>query len=202
MKKIFLEKVMKSIKNKYPNYDNDKLEVIAYGLESLYIMITKMIVISLIALLTDVFKEMLLIMILYNIIRTTAFGMHAKESWQCYIISITLFIGGALLFKYVDVSFYVKASIGAISYIFLVIYAPADTYKRPLVNAKKRQIYKMITAITSSIYLILIIIFRDSNISTAISMGLLDAMLMIHPLTYRVFHLPYNNYKTYNETYS
>lgn len=202
MKKIFLEKVMKSIKNKYPDYDDDKLEVIAYGLESLYIMITKMIVISLIALLLDVFKEMLLIMVLYNVIRTTAFGMHAKESWQCYIISITLFIGGALLFKYVDVSFYIKASIGAISYIFLAIYAPADTYKRPLVNAKKRQIYKMITIITSSIYLILIIIFRDSNISTAISMGLLDAMLMIHPLTYRVFHLPYNNYKTYNEIYS
>lgn len=193
---------MKSIKNKYPDYDDDKLEVIAYGLESLYIMITKMIVISLIALLLDVFKEMLLIMVLYNVIRTTAFGMHAKESWQCYIISITLFIGGALLFKYVDVSFYIKASIGAISYIFLAIYAPADTYKRPLVNAKKRQIYKMITIITSSIYLILIIIFRDSNISTAISMGLLDAMLMIHPLTYRVFHLPYNNYKTYNEIYS
>lgn len=202
MKKIFLEKVMKSIKNKYPDYDDDKLEVIAYGLESLYIMITKMIVISLIALLLDVFKEMLLIMVLYNVIRTTAFGMHAKESWQCYIISITLFIGGALLFKYVDISFYIKASIGAISYIFLAIYAPADTYKRPLVNAKKRQIYKMITIITSSIYLILIIIFRDSNISTAISMGLLDAMLMIHPLTYRVFHLPYNNYKTYNEIYS
>lgn len=202
MKKIFLEKVMKSIKNKYPDYDDDKLEVIAYGLESLYIMITKMIVISLIALLLDVFKEMLLIMVLYNVIRTTAFGMHAKESWQCYIISITLFIGGALLFKYVDVSFYIKASIGAISYIFLAIYAPADTYKRPLVNAKKRQIYKMITIITSSIYLILIIIFRDSNISTAISMGLLDAMLMIHPLTYRVFHLPYNNYKTYDEKYS
>lgn len=202
MKKIFLEKTMKSIRNKYPDYDDDKLEVIAYGLESLYIMITKMLVISLIALLVDVFKEMILIMILYNVIRTTAFGMHAKESWQCYIISITLFIGGALLFKYVDVSFYAKASIGAISYIFLVIYAPADTYKRPLVNARKRKIYKMITIITSSIYLILIIIFKDSNFSTAISMGLLDAMLMIHPLTYRVFHLPYNNYKTYNEIYS
>lgn len=201
MKKILLEKTMKSIKNKYPSYDDDKLEVIAYGLESLYIMITKTIVISLIALLTDVFKEMLLIMVLYNVIRTTAFGMHAKESWQCYVISITLFIGGALLFKYVDVSFYVKAVIGAISYIFLVIYAPADTYKRPLVNAKKRKIYKIITIITSSIYLILIIIFRDSNFSTAISMGLLDAMLMIHPLTYRMFHLPYNNYKTYNEIY-
>ena len=202
MREKFLKSTMKSIANKYPDYDKDRLEIIEYGLESLYIMITKTIVISLIALLLNVFKEMLIIMILYNIIRTTAFGMHAKESWQCYIISITLFIGGALLFKYVNVSFYVNSLIGATSYIFLVIYAPADTYKRPLVNTKKRKIYKIITVINSSIFLILIIVFKDSNISTALSLGLLDSMLMIHPLTYRMFHLPYNNYKTYNESYS
>ena len=202
MREKFLKSTMKSIANKYPDYDKDRLEIIEYGLESLYIMITKTIVISLIALLLNVFKEMLIIMILYNIIRTTAFGMHAKESWQCYIISITLFIGGALLFKYINVSFYANALIGAVSYIFLVIYAPADTYKRPLVNAKKRKIYKIITAINSSIFLILIIVFKNSNISTALSLGLLDSMLMIHPLTYRMFHLPYNNYKTYNESYS
>ena len=202
MRKKFLENTIKSIKIKYPNYDDDRLEIIEYGLESLYIMITKTIVISLIALLLKVFKEMIIIMILYNVIRTTAFGMHAKESWQCYIISITLFIGGALLFKYVNISFYVKAFIGAISYIFIVIYAPADTYKRPLVNVKKRKIYKIITVINSSIFLIMIIVLKDSNISTALSLGLLDSMLMIHPLTYRMFHLPYNNYKTYNESYS
>lgn len=193
---------MRTIKNKYPNYDSDKLEVIEYGLESLYIMITKTLVISLIALLLGVFKEMLIITILYNIIRTTAFGMHAKESWQCYIISITLFVGGALLFKYVNLGFYANAFIGAISYIFLLIYAPADTYKRPLVNARKRKIYKIITAINSSIFLILIIILRNNNISTALCLGLLDSMLMIHPLTYRMFHLPYNNYKSYKESYS
>lgn len=48
----------------------------------------------------------------------------------------------------------------AISYIFLVIYAPADTYKRPLVNAKKRKIYKIITVISSSIFLILIVVLE------------------------------------------
>ena len=202
MREKFLKSTMKSIANKYPDYDKDRLEIIEYGLESLYIMITKTIVISLIALLLNVFKEMLIIMILYNIIRTTAFGMHAKESWQCYIISITFFIGGALLFKYINVSFYANALIGAASYIFLVIYAPADTYKRPLVNTKKRKIYKIITVISSSIFLILIVVLRDSNVSTALSLGLLDSMLMIHPLTYRMFHLPYNNYKTYNESYS
>ena len=72
----------------------------------------------------------------------------------------------------------------------------------PLVNVKKRKIYKIITVINSSIFLIMIIVLKDSNISTALSLGLLDSMLMIHPLTYRMFHLPYNNYKTYNESYS
>lgn len=193
---------MSIIKKKYPDYNEEKLEVIEYGLETLYIMVSKTIVISLIALFLGVFKEMLIITIFYNIIRTTAFGMHAKESWQCYIISITLFIGGALLYKYVNVNFYIKAVVSAVAYIFLVIYAPADTYKRPLINTKKRKIYKIITVISSSVYLILIIVLRDKTISTALCMGLWDSMLMIHPLTYRMFHLPYNNYKTYNESFS
>ena len=57
---------MNCIKKKYPNYDDEKLEVIEYGLESLYIMVTKTIVISLIALVLNVFKEMLIIMILIS----------------------------------------------------------------------------------------------------------------------------------------
>ena len=122
MRKKFLKSTMSIIKKKYPDYNEEKLEVIEYGLETLYIMVSKTIVISLIALFLGVFKEMLIITIFYNIIRTTAFGMHAKESWQCYIISITLFIGGALLYKYVNVNFYIKAVVSAVAYIFLVIY--------------------------------------------------------------------------------
>ena len=70
MRKKFLKNTMNCIKKKYPNYDDEKLEVIEYGLESLYIMVTKTIVISLIALVLNVFKEMLIIMILYNIYYT------------------------------------------------------------------------------------------------------------------------------------
>lgn len=202
MKKKFLEMCMNSIKKKYPSYDEEKLEVILYGLESLYINITKITVIFALSLLLGVFKEMLLILIFFNIIRTTAFGMHAKKSIHCYIISITLFVCGALICKYVDINIYVKLVLGTISLIFLTIYAPADTYKRPLVNARKRKIYKIITIINSIIYLILIYILKDNYVSNMICLGLWNAMLMIHPLTYRMFQLPYNNYKSYNASYS
>ncbi len=193
---------MNGIRKKYPEYDEEKLEVIAYGLEALYITITKTIVIFGFAFILGIFKETLLIMIFYNIIRTTAFGMHAKKSWHCYVISGTLFIGMALLCKYVDINFYVKLIIYIISVITIFIYAPADTYKRPLLNAKKRKIYKIITMFNSLIYLILMIIFKDNIISNYLIMGLLDASLMIHPLTYRMFQLPYNNYKKYNASYN
>jgi len=200
MKKKFLDGSINRIRKKYPEYDEEKLEVIAYGLEALYITITKSIVIFGAAFILGVLKETLFILLFYNVIRTTAFGMHAKESWQCYIISGVLFIGTGLLCKYVDINFYIKLIIYTFSVITIFMYAPADTYKRPLLNQKKRKIYKIITMINSLIYLVLLLILKNNIISNYLIMGLLGASLMIHPLTYRMFQLPYDNYKKYEAT--
>ena len=51
------------------------------------------------------------------------------------------------------------------------------------------------------VYLILIILFKNSIVSSYLCFGLLDASLMIHPLVYRMFQLPYDNYKNYIVTY-
>ncbi len=198
MKEKFLNNSIKRISKKYPDYDEEKLEVISYGLEALYITFTKSIVIFSIAFILGIIKEVFLILLFYNILRTTAFGMHAKKSSQCYVISVVFFIGGALLCKYVDINIYVKMIIAILSFITIILYAPADTYKRPLLNEKKRKIYKIISIINSLIFIICIIAFRGNVISNYLVMGILDASLMIHPLMYRMFQLPYNNYKTYN----
>lgn len=202
MKKKFIEKSMGNIKRKNPEFNEEKLEEIEYGLEALYLTLSKMIVIFAIALVLGVLKEVILLLIFYNILRTTAFGMHAKKSSHCYIISTLFFIGGGLICKYVDINLYIKLILGFISFICILKYAPADTYKRPLLNAKKRKIYKIITIINSLIFLLLIVIFRNYDISNYLFVGLLDATLMIHPLIYRMFHLPYNNYKNYDVSYS
>ena len=60
--------------------------------------------------------------------------------------------------------------------------------------------FKIITMFNSLIYLLLIVSFKDSAISNYLVMGILDASLMIHPITYRLFQLPYNNYKEYEVT--
>ena len=201
MREKILNIAMTNIKNKYPEYNDDKLEEISYGLEALYITFTKTIVIFGISLVLNIFKEVLCILLCYNIIRTTAFGMHAKKSWHCYVISGVLFIGTATICKYVDVNIYVKYIISIIAFITLVRYAPADTYKRPLINKYKRKRYKVMTIITSMIYLIFIILLKNSVASSFLCFGLLDASLMIHPFVYRMFQLPYDNYKNYIVTY-
>ena len=197
MKQKFLNYSMNSIKNKYPQYDSEKLEEIAYGLEAIYLTLTKMIVIFGIATILGILKETFILLIFYNFLRTTFFGMHAKKSIHCYIISTILFIGGGLICKYVDINIYVKIVLSIIALICVIKYAPADTYKRPLINKKKRKIYKIISIVISLIYIVLLIIFNTNIISKYLFLGLLDATLMIHPLTYRVFQLPYNNYKNY-----
>lgn len=197
MKQIFLDYSMNSIKAKYPEYSSDKLEEIAYGLEAIYLTLTKTLVIFGIAFILGILKETFILLIFYNILRTTFFGMHAKKSIHCYIISTTLFIGGGLICKYVDINIYIKLLLSIFALICVIKYAPADTYKRPLINAKKRKIYKIISIIITISYIVLLIIFNSSIISKYLFLGLLAATLMIHPLTYRMFQLPYNNYKNY-----
>lgn len=198
MKQFVLKKCMDTVKNKYPEYNQDKLDEIAYGLEVIYLTITKCIVIFSIAYLFGVLKELLILLLFYNFLRTTAFGMHAKKSWHCYLISIVVFVGGAMICRYVSINIYVKMILAIIGLVCMILYAPADTYKRPLINSKRRQIYKIISVLVSFIYVVIIYVYRDNIISNYLLVGLLAASMMIHPITYRVFQLPYNNYKTYN----
>ena len=75
---------MNSVKSKYPEYNQDKLDEIEYGLEAIYLTFTKLIVIFSIAYILGVLKELIILLFFYNLLRTTAFGMHAKKSWHCY----------------------------------------------------------------------------------------------------------------------
>ncbi len=78
MKKFVLDKCMNIIK-KNKNYDKTKLAEIKYGLEGLYLMITKLIIITIIAIILNITKEYLLFMLIYTIMRAPSFGIHAKK---------------------------------------------------------------------------------------------------------------------------
>ena len=193
-------KIINSIMNQikiYNNFDDIKLQEIKYGLETVYLTIIKTIVFILLAILLKTIKGLLLFMLFYGIIRLTGFGVHAKKSIHCWISSILIFLIIPILIKYITINNYILYIISLISITILAIYAPADTPKRPLINKKKRTIYKVLTILISIGYLITITIIKDKLIINSLFYSLLLECFLVTPLIYKLFGVSYKNYKNY-----
>ena len=196
MKKKFLNSSIGMIR-KSGHYTDEQIEIIAYGLEGVYLTFTKLVVLFGIAYVLNIVKDFVFLLISFNIIRSQAFGIHATKSIYCLISSSILFIGGSLICKYVTFPFWFCISCAIICDVFLLLYAPADTEKRPIINKKKRTRFKFLSFLFGVIYTLIIILFRDNSISNYLIIGMIFSVLLILPITYKIFRLPYNNYKKY-----
>ena len=101
MKNKIIDYCLNIIKKNYPQYNDEKISIIKYGLESIYLLITKLIIIILLAYLLRLVKELLIFLLIYNIIRTFSFGLHATKSWICLLSSTLIFILVPLMCKYI-----------------------------------------------------------------------------------------------------
>ena len=80
----------------------------------------------------------------------------------------------------------------------MLLYAPADTVKRPLINKRKRLIWKTLSVINCSILVIILLLTKNNTMSNLLLFGIYTEVIFINPLTYKIFKLPYNNYLNYD----
>lgn len=196
MKKWIINKLMNYIK-KYNNYSETKLQEIEYGLVSIYLSVSKLIIIFSLAFILGIFKEVIIFSLLFNILRAPAFGLHATKSWICLLSSTIIFIGLPLLCIHLNINIIIKSCICILGIIFMFKNAPADTKKRPIVNKKRRRVYKFISTILAIIFSSLSIIITNNFISNCLMFAIILEDFMISPTIYKIFKLPYNNYIEY-----
>lgn len=103
MKEKFLDFSINLIE-KYQNISEGDIPKLRYGLEGLYLTFTKMIVIFLLAIVLGIFKEILILLFFFNIIRFTGFGFHARKSSECLFLSILSFVLMPFLLLRLDIS--------------------------------------------------------------------------------------------------
>ena len=137
LKELIINKCMSLIEKK-TKYSKKEQEQIRYGLGSIYLTFTKIIFIFLVSIILNIFKEVLVFMIIFSIIRTFAFGLHATKSWICWISSTFLFILVPYMCKYIDIYTYIKEIICLLNVLLIFKNAPADTSKRPIVRKTRR----------------------------------------------------------------
>ncbi len=173
--------------------------IFRYTLESLYSLITKTSVVLILSIFLKTFPITLTMILLYSILRGFAFGIHATKNSYCWIVTLSVYVIVPLCIKYVTIPNTILYIFFGISILAFILWAPADTPSRPLLNKKKRETNKIITLSLASIYLISCFYFKNSNYSEIVFFTLLIESICICPITYKLFHIPCKNYLHYKK---
>ena len=197
MKEKFLDFCITFLQ-KNNDYSELELKKLRYGLEGIYLTITKTLVILLVSLILNIFIETLCCILFFNIIRYFAFGFHAEKSFHCLILSLFNFIAIPYAFLNTNNSMILNIILSVLCLILILVFAPADTVKRPLKDKKKRIIRKFLTFLIGCLYTVAIIFLKNHMISDILISTLLITVIVINPITYKIFGQPYNNYKKIN----
>lgn len=163
-------------------FDDIKLEEIKYGLYGLYALITKTTTIILVSIILNMFNYFIIFMAFYCLIRSVGFGSHAKSNLQCWLFSTVLLLSIPYFFMHIRLNNIVKTIIWSICFINYLIFCPADTEKRPMINKIRKLKFKISVLIISIIYLILI--FKFETLSNLILSAMILEALLTNPLGY------------------
>lgn len=196
MKNFIINKCIEYIKNN-TNYNEIKLKEIKYGLEGLYLTISKLIIIFILAIILNMCFETIIFLLIFNILRCTSFGIHATKSWICLLSSTIIFISLPYLCSIININLTLKCVLGIIGIYFMFKNSPADTHKKPIINKKRRAYYKFISTINCIIMVFISIHIKNNFISNCLLFSIILQNFMISPAIYKFFKLPYNNYITF-----
>lgn len=190
------EYVVKNTKDK----SEDDIEILKYGIEVIIMNVSKLVIIFVIMLLLGLFKECIIITVVYGGIRSFGSGLHVKGFLKCLIFSTLHFLFMIFTAYSVDFDIMIKipAALGLITLIAL--YAPADTEEKPYLDRTVRIALKKKAVAVSALYSVLWITGVVGVYSGFFISAIIGQIILIHPLTYKIAGRRYNNY-LYEEDY-
>lgn len=199
MKEKFINSSINFI-SKYQECDDLKLKRLKYGLEGIYSLIVKISVVILISIITKTLTETLLFILFYAGIRTFSFGWHANSNIACWIT--TLLIYNVILYFIINIDYpiYIGYIILGISLISMLLWAPADTPKRPLIRKKQRLKSKILSITVLVLYAVIYVTINSNPLKNIILYSLLIQTILINPVTYKITNTRFNNYKYYKKS--
>ena len=163
------------MKKEMPDIDDERAEVINYGLQIILGEIPKIFIMLGIAYLLGVFKLSLITFLIILPYRTFSGGFHLKTHLGCIICTSLMYTGPAFLAKYVNLDGVIKIITIMLLWIFAMImitlYAPADTENVPILRKSERTQKRVLSYITLTIALIAAALIDNQIISNIIIIG-------------------------------
>ena len=191
------------IRKEMPEIDDERAEVINYGLQILVGEVPKTFIMLVVAYLLGVFKLTLITFLILMPYRTFSGGFHLKTHIGCIVTTCLFYCGTALLAKYIafnEISKYIiTIALGIFGIIMIKLYAPADTENVPILSKKVRKQKQVLSYITFIVGLAVALIIKNNIVSNIIIFGYLMQTCMITKLAYRLTNNKYG-YEVYENT--
>lgn len=189
------------IRKENSEIDDERAEVINYGIHLIVGEIPKFFIIMGIAYLLGVFELTILTYFLMLPYRSLSGGFHLKTHLGCIIGTIMFFSGTGLLGKYLILAPTVKYIVTFLIWVFgmlmVKLYAPADTENVPIISKKDRKNKRILSYIALTVSIIASLIIKDVVISNIIVYGMLLQSISITRLAYKLTNNKYG-YELYN----
>lgn len=202
-----IDKITESLTNKItkeiPDIDDERAEVINYGLQILIGEIPKFFIMLLIAYILGVFKLSLITFVILLPYRGASGGFHLKTHIGCIISTCAFYCGVALLAENIILNeiakFLVIVFVGIFGIIMIKLYAPADTEDVPILSTKIRRQKQIMSYVFLIVGLLIAAIIKNNIISNILIFGYLAQTCMITKLAYRITNSKYG-YEVYGNT--
>ena len=193
----FCAYLTKKIRKEMPEVDDDRAEVIMYGLQNIIGELPKGIIILIIAYILGIFKLTVISILIIAPYRCVSGGVHMKTHIGCIIYTLLLYSGSSLLGKYIVLTGNVKIMLAIAIWIFCMImiklYAPADTENLPILRKKERKQKQILSYIIITSEILIAIFIKNTTISGIIIFGDFIQTLTITRIAYKVTHNKYGH---------
>ena len=178
------------IRKEMPEIDDERAEIIMYGLQNLIGELPKGIIILIIAYFLGIFKLTLISMFIIAPYRCFSGGVHMKTHMGCIIYTLILYSGSTLLGKYIVLEGIIKYLLAGLVWSFSIImiklYAPADTENVPILSKKERKQKQLFSYIVLTLEIIIAIMINNSTIAGIIIFGDFIQTLTITRIAYKI----------------
>ena len=188
------------IKNQMPEVDEERAEVINYGIHIVVGEIPKIFVFIIIAVILGVLKEFFITILIIFPYRAFSGGFHLKTHLGCIVGTSTFYCGIPYIAKMFSFDLKTKIICTILIWIFGFImcklYAPADTENVPILRKKDRRKKQICSYIVLTVTLTIGFFINNSLVSNIIILGMFGQTLLITRLAYKITNNKYG-YEVY-----
>lgn len=185
----FCEYLTNKIRKEMPDINDERAEVIMYGIQLIVGELPKILLMFIVGFLLGLWWQTLLAFFLLLPYKTTSGGFHLKTHLGCFLCSNIIYCGNAIISTiFTFPSDLIRFIVIGLVYVFGIamvsMYAPADTENLPILTKKERKTKKILSYIFLTINMIGAILIPNTVIQNLIIFGTLVQTICITKVAY------------------